>query len=200
MHASESLRANLQSILVDLIDLHLQGKQAHWNIVGPNFRDLHLQLDEIIEEVREFSDQLAERLRALNAQPDGRTETVAATSHLPHFPAGEVLTTDAVTLITERLTITVDNIRTVHDDVDQEDPTSADILHGFIEKLEQYAWLVSAENRQPQSNSRAQSATPAQSQPAQSQPAQSQAAQSPDTASLLAQAPRPASRTARVTE
>ncbi|TFB69040.1 Dps family protein [Cryobacterium sp. Hz9] len=151
MHASETLRTNLQSVLVDLIALHLQGKQAHWNIVGPNFRDLHLQLDEIVEGVREFSDQLAERLRALNVQPDGRIETVAATTHLPSFPAGEVLTTDAVNLITERLNLTVENMRVVHDAVDEEDPTSADILHLFIEKLEQYAWMVSAENRRPQS-------------------------------------------------
>jgi starvation-inducible DNA-binding protein len=141
----------LQSVLVDLIALHLQGKQAHWNIVGPNFRDLHLQLDEIVGDVREFSDQLAERLRALNAQPDGRIETVAATTHLPSLLAGEVLTTDAINLITQRLNLTVENMRVVHDDVDEEDPTSADILHLFIEKLEQHAWMVSAENRQPQS-------------------------------------------------
>jgi len=37
----------------------------------------------------------------------------------------------------------------VHDQVDEEDPTTADILHGFIEKIEQYAWMVSAENRKP---------------------------------------------------
>ena len=72
--------------------------------------------------MREFSDQLAERLRALNAQPDGRIETVTATTHLPSFPAGEVLTTDAINLITERLNVTVENIRAVHDDVDEEDP------------------------------------------------------------------------------
>ncbi|MFC5931638.1 DNA starvation/stationary phase protection protein [Cryobacterium melibiosiphilum] len=147
MHASEALRMNLQSVLVDLIALHLQGKQAHWNIVGPNFRDLHLQLDEIVDDVREFSDQLAERLRALNVEPDGRIETVAATAHLPTFPAGEVLTTNAVNLITERLNLTVENMRVVHDEVDDEDPTSADILHLFIEKLEQHAWMISAENR-----------------------------------------------------
>jgi starvation-inducible DNA-binding protein len=154
MHASETLRTNLQSVLVDLIALHLQGKQAHWNIVGPNFRDLHLQLDEIVGEVREFSDQLAERLRALNVVPDVRIETVAATTHLPTFPAGEVLTTDAVNLITERLNLAVANMRVVHDEVDEEDPTSADILHLFIEKLEQFAWMVSAENRRPQSAAR----------------------------------------------
>jgi starvation-inducible DNA-binding protein len=90
-------------------------------------------------------------LRALNAQPDGRIEIVAATTHLPSFPAGEVITTDAINLFTQRLNLTVENMRAVHDEVDEEDPTSADILHLFIEKLEQYVWMVSAENRRPQS-------------------------------------------------
>ena len=42
----------LQQALVDLTDLSLLGKQAHWNIQGSRFRALHLQLDEIVEEVR----------------------------------------------------------------------------------------------------------------------------------------------------
>ncbi|WP_233197671.1 hypothetical protein [Cryobacterium sp. Y57] len=41
-------------------------------------------------------------------------------------------------------------MRAVHDDVYEENPTSADILHLFIKKLEQCAWMISAENRQPQ--------------------------------------------------
>ena len=147
--ASKELTDNLQAVLVDLIELHLQGKQAHWNVVGKNFRDLHLQLDEIIDDAREFSDVVAERMRALHGLPDGRSDTVAATTTLPEYPHGEVLTTDTVDLITQRLEATVGTMRRVHDDVDEEDPTSADVLHAIIEKLEQYAWMVSAENRTP---------------------------------------------------
>ncbi|GAE70097.1 non-specific DNA-binding protein Dps [Cutibacterium acnes JCM 18916] len=51
--ASETLAANLQKVLVDFIALELVGKHAHWNIVGPNFRDLHLNLDEVVEIARE---------------------------------------------------------------------------------------------------------------------------------------------------
>ncbi|WP_241978310.1 Dps family protein [Cryobacterium sp. Hz9] len=153
MQASERLSNNLQSVLVDMIELHVQGKQAHWSVVGKNFRDLHLQLDEIIMDAREFSDEVAERMRSLDAMPDGRSETVTTTTHLPKFPDGEVDTTETVTLITERLDATVDNMRKVHDEVDEEDPTSADLLHAFIEKLEQYAWMVSAENRKPRKRS-----------------------------------------------
>ena len=147
--ASKQLTENLQKVLVDLIELAGQGKQAHWNVVGRNFRDTHRILDEIIEAAREFADEVAERMRALHGIPDGRSDTVAATTTLPEFPAGEVSTADTIDLITVRLENTVGTIRGVHDQVDEEDPTSSDILHAIIEKLEQYAWMVSAENRTP---------------------------------------------------
>ncbi|WP_427016037.1 Dps family protein [Pseudarthrobacter sp. P1] len=149
MKASPTLAANLQAVLVDLIELHVQGKQAHWNIVGANFRDLHLQLDEVVASAREFSDVTAERMRALEAVPDGRSGTVAAKTTLAQFPDGLVGTSAAVDLVVERLQAAVATMREVHDAVDEEDPTTADLLHAFIEKLEQYAWMVGAENMKP---------------------------------------------------
>lgn len=147
--ASKQLGANLQAVLVDLIELSMQGKQAHWNVVGRNFRDTHRQLDDIIDAARVFSDTVAERMRALHAVPDGRSDVVAETTTLPEYPQGEISTTETVDLVTVRLEATVGTMRDVHDEVDEEDPTSADILHAIIEKLEQFAWMVSAENRKP---------------------------------------------------
>lgn len=147
--ASTTLANNLQAVLVDLLDLAIQGKQAHWNVVGRNFRDTHRQLDEIIDDARTFSDTIAERMRALHAVPDGRSATIAKTTSLPEFPAGEVSTTETIDLVTERLEAAVGTVRGVHDAVDEEDPTSADLLHAIIERLEQFAWMVSAENRSP---------------------------------------------------
>jgi starvation-inducible DNA-binding protein len=147
--ASAKLSGNLQRVLVDLIDLHIQGKQAHWNVVGHNFRDLHLQLDEIIDTAREASDTIAERMRALHAIPDGRSDTVASTSSLPAFPGGEQDTSTVVDLVTERLYATAATMRDVHDAVDHEDPSTADLLHTIIDDLEKYAWMVASENARP---------------------------------------------------
>ena len=144
--ASPELAADLQRVLVDVIELHLQGKQAHWNVVGANFRDLHLQLDELVDAAREASDKVAERLRALDAIPDGRSDTIAATTTLPQFPAGEQNTGDVVDLITTRVYATVDTIRSVHDAVDNEDPTTSDLLHEVIDSLEKLAWMIKSEN------------------------------------------------------
>ena len=145
--APPSLPENLQRVLVDLIELHLQGKQAHWNVVGTNFRDLHLQLDEIVDTAREASDTIAERIRALNAVPDGRSDTVTASTTLPAFPPAEQTTTDTVDFITTAIYAAVDTVRTVHDEVDAADPSSADLLHNIIDDLEKAAWMVKSENR-----------------------------------------------------
>lgn len=152
--ASQDLTDRLQAVLVDLIELHLQGKQAHWNVVGTNFRDTHLLLDEIVAAARASSDEIAERMRALHAVPDGRSDVVAASTSLPEFPQGEIDTSAVVDLVTRALEATVATMRRVHDGVDAEDPTSADILHTIIERLEQFAWFVSAERRSPRSEQR----------------------------------------------
>src|ERR1700759_4335760 len=124
----QRLVQNLQLILVDLVELHLQGKRAHWNVIGSNFRDLHLQLDELVDGARDASDTIAERMRALDAVPDGRSDTVAATTSLPQFPANEPSTGEVVDLGTPGTDATVDPIRGVHDAVDAVDPSTSDLL------------------------------------------------------------------------
>lgn len=147
--ASPEFAADLQKVLVDLTELHLQGKQAHWNVVGPNFRDLHLQLDEVVDTGRAHSDTIAERMRALRAIADGRSDTVAATTSLPGFPGGEQQTAIVVDLITGALAATVATVREVHDRVDAADPSTADLLHQIIDDLEKLAWMISSENVRP---------------------------------------------------
>jgi starvation-inducible DNA-binding protein len=146
-NAPPGLPHNLQKVLVDLIELHLQGKQAHWNLVGTNFRDLHLQLDQIVDTARDASDTIAERMRALNAVPDGRSDTVTASTTLPAISSAELSTIETVDLITTRIYATVDTIRAVHDDVDAADPSSSDLLHEMIDSLEKAAWMLKSENR-----------------------------------------------------
>lgn len=143
------LRDGLQRVVVDMINLQLVGKQAHWNLVGPNFRDLHLNLDEVVGIAREGADTLAERMRALHATVDGRVETVAEATSLPEFEPGEIYTHDAIDLIVKAIEQVVRTMREVHDPIDEADPTSADLLHEYIAGLEQQAWFISAETRKP---------------------------------------------------
>ncbi|MCW2525748.1 MAG: ferritin [Pseudonocardiales bacterium] len=143
--APADLADNLQRVLVDLVALHVTVKQAHWTVRGPGFRSLHLALDEIASDARNQTDAVAERMVALRVFPDGRLETAAKTTTLDPFPAGEQSVQHVVGLVTRLLERTLDTVRTVHDKVEEADPTSSDLVHLLIGSLEKHAWMVSAE-------------------------------------------------------
>ena len=146
--ASAALSDNLQRVLTDLIALELVGKQIHWNIVGPNFRDVHLNLDEVVDIARAGSDEVAERMRAMQAVPNGLPEVVAQRNTLPTVPETIIKTDDAEELAVAAINATVATMRDVHEKVDAEDSASADILNDYIRRLEQQAWFIRSQNGQ----------------------------------------------------
>jgi len=93
----------VQELLIDLIDLSLQGKQARWNLRGRMFRDLHLLLDDLVEETGSYADRLAERCLALGVAADSRVATLAYFTHLDPFPPGRIEDRHVVDLMVTRL-------------------------------------------------------------------------------------------------
>jgi starvation-inducible DNA-binding protein len=93
----------LQSTLVELIALSLIGKQLHWSIVGHGFRDLHLQLDELVDEWQVLSDLVAERAVAIGYPVDGRAPAVVEQSELQPVDGGPTEVPKAIREIDERL-------------------------------------------------------------------------------------------------
>jgi starvation-inducible DNA-binding protein len=138
----EAIGAELQAVLVALIDLSLLGKQAHWNVVGPNFRALHLFLDELVDAWRAASDEVAERAVALGYQPDGQVRTVAARTELPPLPEGQLLDQDVIAAFTRLLTDAIGNIRTRMEKLEDVDTVTADLLHSIVQGLEENLWMI----------------------------------------------------------
>lgn len=136
----------LQGALVDLLDLSLVAKQVHWNIVGPRFRSVHLQLDEVVTTARQHSDTVAERAAAIGVTPDGRAATVAAQSAIGTVPSGWIKDTDAVRTLVDALSAVVVRMRERIRATDQPDPITQDILIGLTADLEKHAWMFQAES------------------------------------------------------
>ena len=86
----DAVGAVLQAALVDLVDLSLIGKQAHWNVIGKNFRSIHLQLDELVTLARTAADQVAERAAALGVTPKRTAKTNAPSSGGAEIADGRV--------------------------------------------------------------------------------------------------------------
>ncbi|MFG2555486.1 Dps family protein [Streptomyces sp. NPDC048581] len=136
----------LQTTLVDLLGLSLIGKQAHWNIVGPRFRSIHLQLDDVVSVARTFADTVAERSAALGVPPDGRPETIAAAYTLPGPKEGWVRDTEVVQLIVDTLETAIGRLRERIEATAEPDPVTQDLLIGITSELEKQRWMFDAEN------------------------------------------------------
>lgn len=137
--------AALNTALVDLIDLGLVAKQAHWNLVGKAFRSIHLQLDEVVDQTRLFADDIAERAVTIGVAPDGRAATVARESAVAEHPAGWIQDTDVVAYFVEALGVVIGRMREGIAATEKADVVSQDMLIGVTAALEKHHWMFQAE-------------------------------------------------------
>jgi starvation-inducible DNA-binding protein len=135
----------LCATVVDLIDLSLIGKQAHWNVIGPRFRTVHLALDELVETARGFTDAAAERATAIGVSPDGRARTVAESSSAESFPSGWQQDGDVISAIVASLAAVVRRLRERIDASEKADPVTQDLLIDIAARLEQLHWMWQAQ-------------------------------------------------------
>ncbi|MBT2401691.1 Dps family protein [Streptomyces sp. ISL-100] len=136
----------LQGALVDLVDLSLVAKQVHWNVVGPRFRSVHLQLDDVVGSARQHSDLVAERASALGVNPDGRSASVARATAIREVPSGWIKDVDAVRILVDALGVVVGRMRERIDVTAEPDPVTQDIIIGLTADLEKHAWMFQAES------------------------------------------------------
>ena len=134
----------LQSTLVDLIDLSLKAKQAHWNVTGPHFRSVHLHLDEVVDLARRYTDEVAERANAIGVSPNGQARTVVESSGLPSFPDNWVSDTQVITAMTETLGTLSARLRTRIDETDKPDLVTQDLLIAIAHEVEKQHWMWQA--------------------------------------------------------
>lgn len=135
----------LQATLVDLVDLSLIAKQAHWNVVGANFRSAHLQLDELVTTAREYVDQVAERANAIGVSPNGKAKTVVESSGVPDYPDNWQSVESTVAAIVDILSTLIERLRKRIDETDKSDLVTQDLLIEITRGLEEAHWMWQAQ-------------------------------------------------------
>jgi starvation-inducible DNA-binding protein len=137
--------AALQDSLVDLIDLHLSAKQAHWNLTGRNFRSIHLQLDEIVDLAREHADTVAERAVAIGVNPDGRARTVAERTRLHQLESGWLPDDKVIAAVADMLAEMSQRFRERIETTDESDPVTQDMLIAVAQDLDKQHWMLAVQ-------------------------------------------------------
>lgn len=86
----------LKHLLADSYTLYLQTHNFHWNIEGPQFRELHLMFEEQYTELAVAVDDVAERIRTLDVPAPGTYKEFARLSSIEEVDgvpdAGTMLT------------------------------------------------------------------------------------------------------------
>lgn len=141
----EATGAVLQATVVDLIDLSLVAKQAHWNVVGQNFRSAHLQLDELVSAARTFTDDAAERANAIGISPNGKAKTVVASSGVPDYPENWQSVESTVAAVVDILGEVIKRLRKRIDETDKTDLVTQDLLIEITAELEKQHWMWQAQ-------------------------------------------------------
>src|SRR5690349_21638439 len=91
----------LTHALADVYVLYTKTRKYHWNVVGPQFRELHLLLEEQYKQLSESTDEVAERIRTLDHHAIGTlTECLEQTrleEHPGQYPPARDMVLDLVT-------------------------------------------------------------------------------------------------------
>jgi starvation-inducible DNA-binding protein len=144
-HLRQEAGRELQATLVDLVDLMLVGKQLHWSVVGPQFRALHLQLDELVDAWSELADTVAERAVAIGTFPDGQAGTVAARSISRPLEPAAIEDHMVVRELAHRIAEISELARGRMERLGDLDTASQDVLIEVVRGLEEQQWMVRAQ-------------------------------------------------------
>lgn len=134
----------LNTVLADEVLLYTKTRNYHWNIVGPQFNDLHKFLDEQYGELNETVDEVAERARALGGNAIGTLQEFHKTTRLKEHP-GEY--PDANGMLKDLLNDHEALIQDLREDVEAADEKhgdagTADFLTGLMAEHEKMAWML----------------------------------------------------------
>jgi starvation-inducible DNA-binding protein len=76
------IAGGLKRLLADSYTLYLQSHNFHWNVSGPQFRELHLMFEEHYTELATAVDEIAERILTLGTPAPGTYKALAELSAL----------------------------------------------------------------------------------------------------------------------
>ena len=131
--------------LADAVDLHMQMKQAHWNVKGPNFIGLHELFDRVHEAMGEYVDTLAERAVQLGGVAEGTVRIAAKRTLLPEYPRDIAEGPSHVNAVSIALAAFGHEVRqSIHEADELNDADTADIFTEVSRGIDKWLWFVEA--------------------------------------------------------
>ncbi|MGH9580305.1 MAG: DNA starvation/stationary phase protection protein Dps [Terriglobales bacterium] len=137
--------ALLNARLADALDLKTQAKQAHWNVKGPEFQQLHLLFDQVAANLEAHADLIAERVTALGGTANGTTRLVAAATSLKEYDLEAVAGEEHVRALAGQLARVAAAVRAAIDESSRlGDQSTADVFTEVSRATDKDLWFLEA--------------------------------------------------------
>ena len=131
--------------LADATDVMLASKQAHWNVKGRTFFQLHELFDKINESAEEWVDLIAERIVQLGGTADGTVQATAKRTSMAPYPLEITRGEDHVEAMSNALASFGKKVRAAIDKTGRAgDADTADIFTEISRDVDKYLWFVEA--------------------------------------------------------
>ncbi|HVP43120.1 MAG TPA: DNA starvation/stationary phase protection protein Dps [Terriglobales bacterium] len=135
----------LNARLADTLDLKTQAKQAHWNVKGREFFQLHELFDSLATHLEGHSDLIAERVTALGGTALGTTRIAAATSTIPEYDLDAVKGEEHVRALVQRLAKVAAAARKAIERASElGDQGTADLFTEIVRDADKDLWFLEA--------------------------------------------------------
>ena len=139
-----AIAEGLKRLLADSYTLYLQTHNFHWNVTGPQFRELHLMFEEHYTELATAVDEIAERIRTLDVVAPGTYRAFAELSQIEEVetvPAAK----EMVKILTQSHETVVKTCREALKVAQEaDDESSAALIGDRMRVHEKTAWMLRA--------------------------------------------------------
>ncbi len=141
----EQIVALLNQQLADTFDLYSQTKQAHWNVKGAQFFQLHELFDKLAAELLDHVDTIAERATTLGGTALGTARMAAAKTRLPEYSADVFGGAESVEALVKRYAeLSATTRAAINRADDLGDADTADLFTGVSRGLDKSLWFLEA--------------------------------------------------------
>lgn len=136
------LTHSLNQVLADSYALLSLTHLAHWNVEGQGFFALHTAFQTQYEELFTAVDEIAERVRALDAYAIGGLGTLAAAAQMPEFAAPLAQEDYVRALVTGNEKVVTDAVQARELAGAANDAESQDLMIGRITLHQKTIWML----------------------------------------------------------
>lgn len=128
---------NLATILCDLVVAGVKARNAHWNVVAPNLKEMHELFGDIYSKTNRYVDDIAERMVQLGETPPATLASFIKGTTLPLASTPPTTPAEALNTLSDNYALIVSRLYAeITRTAEEKDWATNNLLMGIVQEME----------------------------------------------------------------